>query len=158
MGSSALLIPFLLPQVMHFFHKATDPRLIDKVGEHAVLFKGGGGYATVGDAQLLLDVFQTHPGIRQHHGIRYRFFNPLQQGAVGACARRQTRDAKGVRMVVKDRGFGNGTNIAITQIHRRFRHNVEQRFDFTCADAVLMTNGLADVRVPDPQSRWRRHR
>ena len=54
-------------------------------------------------------------------------------------------------MVVKDRGFGNGTNIAITQIHRRFRHNVEQRFDFTCADAVLMTNGLADVRVPDPK-------
>ena len=54
-------------------------------------------------------------------------------------------------MVVKDSGFGNGANIAIAQIHRRFRHDVEQGFDLTRADAVLMTNGLADVGVPDTE-------
>lgn len=102
-----MLIPILLSDMAYFLHKLRHARLVDKVGEDAVFFKRGCRYASVGNAELLLDVFQTHPGIRQHDRVGDGLFYPLQYGAIRASARRQPLDAQGIGVIVKYGRFRN---------------------------------------------------
>ncbi len=61
--------------------------------------------------------------------------------------RRQPRDAQGI-VTANTVDFAIEQTSRFPQIHRRFRHDVKQRFAAARADAMLMANGFADISPP----------
>ena len=64
-----------LPQSPDYFHECRYPTLIHVILEFTLKFEGGTDDRTIGNAELLSNVFRAYSGVGKDHHVRYCVFH-----------------------------------------------------------------------------------